>query len=167
MSTAAVALGKIMAARDAGQPIPAGWAVDENGDETTDPRKAKAVLPMAGPKGSGLSLMIEVLASVLAGNPLIALALAGTDDPGGNGVVVALDPAAFGRDFVADVDRLRAVIKRLPPAADADSVYLPGERGFAEMEKRSRTGVPLLRGTASRLLTLASKLKVAAPEHLV
>jgi len=69
MSTASVALGKIMAARDAGRAIPAGWGVDENGEETTDPRKVKAVLPMAGPKGSGLSLMIEVLASVLTGNP--------------------------------------------------------------------------------------------------
>ena len=37
------------------------------GGETTDPQKVKAVTPMAGPKGSGLSLMIEVLASVLVG----------------------------------------------------------------------------------------------------
>jgi ureidoglycolate dehydrogenase (NAD+) len=166
MSTASVALGKIMAARDAGQPIPPGWAVDENGQETTDPRKAKAVLPMAGPKGSGLSLMIEVLASVLAGNPLIAVALGGAGDPGGNGLVAALDPAAFGDDFILEVDRLGAAIKSLPPAAGSDSVYLPGERGFAEMERRSHAGVPVVRGTLSRLLALASKLNVAAPEGL-
>src|SRR5207244_8603669 len=117
MSTASVALGKIMAARDAGQPIPAGWAVDENGQETTDPRKAKAVLPMGGPKGSGLSLMIEVLASVTVANPLIAAALTGGGDPGGNGLVVVLDPAAFGEHYLFEVDRLRAAIKSLPPAA--------------------------------------------------
>ena len=83
MSTASVALGKIMAARDAGQAIPPDWGVDADGRETTDPRKVTAVLPMAGPKGSGLSLMIEVLASVLVGNPLIAVALAAGGDPGG------------------------------------------------------------------------------------
>lgn len=164
MSTASVAIGKIMAARDAGQPIPEGWAVDENGRETTDPRKVKAVLPMAGPKGSGLSLMIEILASVLVANPLIAVALAEGSDPGGNGLVVALDPAAFGDQFLFDVDRLRAAIKNLPPATGLNAVYLPGERGFEEMERRSRAGVPLVRGTRSRLLALASKLNVMVPE---
>ena len=164
MSTASVALGKIMAARDAGQPIPAGWAVDENGENTTDPRKVKAVLPMAGPKGSGLALMIEVLASVLVANPLIAVALTSGGDPGGNGLVAALDPSAFGDQFLFDVDRLRGAIKNLPPAAGMESVYLPGERGFEEMERRSRAGIPLVRGTLSRLLALATKLNVAVPE---
>jgi ureidoglycolate dehydrogenase (NAD+) len=166
MSTASVAIGKVMAARDAGQPIPAGWAVDENGQETTDPRKAKAVLPMAGPKGSGLSLMIEVLASVLVANPLIAVALAGGGDPGGNGLVAVLDPSAFGSDFVSEMDRLCAAIKNLPPAAGMDGAFLPGERGFEEMEKRSRAGIPLVQGTLSRLVVLASKLNVVVPEGL-
>ena len=166
MSTASVAIGKVMAAKDAGGPIPTGWAVDENGQETTDPRKVKAVLPMAGPKGSGLSLMIEVLASVLVANPLIAVALSGGGDPGGNGLVAALDPAAFGDTFTFEIDRLRAAIKSLPPAAGSDHVYLPGERGFEEMEERSRAGIPLVRGTLSRLLSLAAKLNVAVPASI-
>lgn len=166
MSTASVAIGKIMAARDAGKALPAGWAVDENGRETTDPRKVEAVLPMAGPKGSGLSLMIEVLASVLVTNPLISVALGGGGDPGGNGLVIALDPATFGSDFIQDTDRLRAAIKGLPPAPESDTVYLPGERGFDEMEERSRAGIPLVRGTLSRLLSLAAGLGVAVPESV-
>jgi ureidoglycolate dehydrogenase (NAD+) len=166
MSTASVALGKIMAARDGGQAIPAGWGVDADGRETTDPRKVKAVLPMAGAKGSGLSLMIEVLASVLAGNPLIAVALAGGGDPGGNGMVAVLDPSAFGEDFPIEVDRLGAAIQGLPPAAGSERVYLPGERGFEEMERRSSAGIRLLRGTLSRLLALASNLNVVVHEGL-
>ena len=164
MSTASVALGKIMAARDAGQAIPAGWGVDEHGRETTDPGKVKAVLPMAGPKGSGLSLMIEVLASVMVGNPLIAVALTEGRDPGGNGLVAVLDPSAFGEDFPSEVDRLSAAIKDLPPASGSERVHLPGERGFELMEKRSRAGIPLVRGTRTRLLALASKLNVVVPE---
>lgn len=166
MSTASVAIGKIMAARDAGKPIPAGWGVDENGGETTDPRKVKAVLPMAGAKGSGLSLMIEVLASVLAANPLIAVALTEGGDPGANGLVAVLDPSAFGNNFPFEVDRLAAAIKDLPPADGSDGVYLPGERGFAEMERRSDAGIPLVQGTLSRLLVLASNLNVVVPEGL-
>ncbi|WP_258767825.1 Ldh family oxidoreductase [Bradyrhizobium arachidis] len=166
MSTAAVAIGKIMAAKDAGQTIPAGWGVDESGRETTDPRKVKAVLPMAGPKGSGLSLMIEVLASVMVANPLISMALADGSDPGGNGLVAVLDPSAFGNNFTFDVDRLRTAIKALPLADGLDGVYLPGERGFEVMERRSRTGIPLAQGTRSRLVTLAKKLNVVAPEDL-
>jgi ureidoglycolate dehydrogenase (NAD+) len=166
MSTASVALGKIMAARDAGQAIPPGWGVDADGRETTDPRQVKAVLPMAGPKGSGLSLMIEVLASVLVGNPLIAIALTEGRDPGGNGLVTVLDPSAFGEDFAFEVDRLAAAIKGLPPSAGLDGVYLPGERGFETMERRSRDGIQLVQGTRSRLLALAAKLNVVAPEGL-
>jgi len=169
MSTASVALGKIMAARDAGKPIPPGWGIDEDGRETTDPAKAKAVLPMAGPKGSGLSLMIEVLASALTGNPLISVALTQGGNPGGNGLAVALDPSAFGPSeaFVRAITETCAAIKRLPLAADASGVYLPGERGFDEMEKRLRSGIPLAQGTLSRLVALASKLNVATPADLV
>lgn len=167
MSTASVAIGKVMAARDAGKTIPAGWAVDEHGQGTTDPRKVKAVLPMAGAKGSGLSLMIEVLASVLVANPLISVALTEGGDPGGNGLVAVLDPSAFGEGFSTDVDHLCAAVKGLPPAAGSDGVYLPGERGFEEMERRRRAGIPLVQGTRSRLKALASKLNVVVPEGVV
>lgn len=166
MSTASVAIGKIMAAKDAGQAIPAGWGVDEHGRETTDPGKVKAVLPMAGPKGAGLSLMIEVLASVMVANPLISVALTEGGDPGGNGLVAVLDPSAFGNNFTFEVDRLRAAIKGLPVADGLDRVYLPGERGFEVMERRSRAGIPLVQGTRSRLAALAKKLNVAVPEAL-
>jgi len=77
-----------------------------------------------------------------------------------------LDPTAFGEGFPLEVDRLGAAINGLPPAAGSERVYLPGERGFDEMETRSREGIPLVQGTRSRLLALASKLKVVVPEGL-
>lgn len=162
MSTAAVALGKIMAARDAGESIPAGWAVDKDGEETTDPAAAKAVLPMAGPKGSGLSLMIEVLASVMSGHPLIAVALTRGGDPGGNGIVAALDPAAFGTSVPLGtaVQELCDAIKALSPAGGRDAVLLPGERGLKTMRLRLREGIPVSTGTLARLDALGKKLGV-------
>ncbi|WP_296570985.1 Ldh family oxidoreductase [Phreatobacter sp.] len=167
MSTAAVAAGKITAAKDAGRAIPLGWAVDAEGRETTDPAQVKAVLPMAGPKGTGLSLMIEILASVLVGNPLIALALRDGTEPGGNGIVVALDPSAFGAadQFPAGVSDLAAAIKALEPTAGG-TVLLPGERGDGERLRRLADGVPVADGTRSRLSALAEKLGVPVPAPL-
>lgn len=167
MSTAAVAAGKITAAKDAGRPIPLGWAVDAEGRETTDPAVVKAVLPMAGPKGTGLSLMIEVLASVLVGNPLLTVALRDGSEPGGNGIVVALDPSAFGAAdaFPTGVSDLAAAIKTLEPAAGA-VVRLPGERGEGERRRRLVEGIPLAAGTVSRLAALAASLGVEVPGEL-
>ncbi len=163
MSTAAVALGKIFAAKDAGQSIPEGWAVDANGKDTTDPASVAAVLPMAGAKGSGLSLMIEMLASVMAGNAVIGPVLTGLNKGGFNGTVVAIDPAAFGArdDFDTEVTRLADAIHALTPADGFDAVRLPGERGRDTAIDRLKDGIPLADGTASRLLTLAQKLNVA------
>lgn len=168
MSTAAVALGKIMAARDAGKSIPPGWGVDANGADTTDPKQVKALLPMAGPKGSGLSLMIEILCSLLVANPIISASLNGAEDAPFNGLVMAIDPRAFGEKaaFIKAVDQLAEDIKGLPPAQENGDVYLPGERGFAELEKRAREGIPLAAGTLSRLVELAAKQSIMVPESL-
>jgi ureidoglycolate dehydrogenase (NAD+) len=81
-------------------------------------------------------------------------------------MVAVLDPSAFGEHFTLEVDRLRDAIKTLPPAAESDGVYLPGERGFDEMERRSRDGVPLVQGTRFRLRALASELKVVPPDGI-
>src|SRR5262249_58797778 len=76
MSTSNVAMGKVMSARDAGREIPPGWGLDAQGRDTTDPRTLATLLPLGGPKGSGLSFMIECLCSLTVGNPIIAPALA-------------------------------------------------------------------------------------------
>ena len=168
MSTASVALGKIMAAKDAGRPIPLGWAVDADGADTTDPHKVAALLPMAGAKGSGLALMIEILCSLLAANPSIAPALSGGKSGGFNGMVLAVDPGAFGdRDgFLAHVADLADAIHRLEPAANVDQVLLPGERGDATEASRREGGVPVAKGTATKLAALARQLGVAVPPAL-
>jgi ureidoglycolate dehydrogenase (NAD+) len=168
MSTAAVALGKVMSAKDANRPIPLGWAIDAEGAETTDPHKVAALLPMAGAKGSGLSLMIEMLCSVLNGNPAIAPALTGGKGGGFNGMVLAVDPRAFGdpQAFREDVGALMAAIGGLEPASGFDRVRLPGERGYETRRLRERDGIALASGTVDRLIDCARGLGVELPAGL-
>ncbi|NIT77905.1 MAG: Ldh family oxidoreductase, partial [Thermoplasmata archaeon] len=56
----------ILAAKE-GRSIPEAWAVDPEGDPTTDPKRARAVRPMGGPKGYGLAVIIDILSSLLTG----------------------------------------------------------------------------------------------------
>ena len=167
MSTAAVALGKVMAAKDAGRPIPLGWAIDADGAQTTDPHNVAALLPMAGAKGSGLSLMIEILTSILSGDPTIAPALTGQKGGGFNGMVLAIDPRAFGEpdQFLANVASLRDAIAALEPASGFDRVRLPGERGYETARSRNHDGIDLAAGTQKRLAACAQELGVALPDN--
>ena len=168
MSTSTVAMGKVMSARDAGREIPLGWGLDARGRDTTDPRTLATLLPLGGPKGSGLSFMIECLCSLTVGNPIIAPALAAggkLDAPFLNGVAIALDLAVFGdrERILGEADRLACHVAALAPADGVERIYLPGERGDSILQARMRDGIPLPQGTWSRLLACAKALAVAPP----
>src|SRR4030095_12472629 len=72
LATSLVARGNIIAAQKKGQSIPQGWALDPDGNPTTDASAALlgTVLTMAGHKGYALALMVEVLSSVLSGSAI-------------------------------------------------------------------------------------------------
>jgi ureidoglycolate dehydrogenase (NAD+) len=157
-----------MAARDRGEPVPVGWGLDAEGRDTTDPKKIATLLPLGGPKGSGLSLMIECLASLTVGSPLISLALLSgglADNPFLNGVAIAVDLAAIGDldTFTAEVDRLGDAITGLPRAVGVDRILLPGERGDAILAEREASGIPVPQGTWKRIVAAAEGLGVKAP----
>ena len=125
---------------------------------------------MAGPKGSGLSFMIECLCSLTVRNPIVASALeAGgfLDNPFLNGVAVAIDLAAFGdmEHIRAQADRLGDAILALPTAAGVDRIFLPGERGDHTLQEREKSGIPLPRGTWTRLVACAKDLGIAPPQY--
>lgn len=165
MATATVALGKIMSAKQTGQSIPPDWGVDAEGAPTTDAAQVQTLLPMAGPKGAGLSLMIECLASLSAGNPVLAPALAGRKGSHMNGVAIALDLAAFGEvaDYTAQVDELAAAVAAQPRAPGVEALLLPGERGDGEAAQRQAEGIPVPPGVWKQLVEAAEGLGVTPP----
>jgi len=166
MSTGVVARGKLVQARKIGQPIPPGWALDRNGNPTTDPQEALIPLPLGGPKGSGLSLMIELITSLVVSNPIIAGALEGAADGSRhrqNGLVLAINLRRFGdpEAFRAEVDRLITALKALPHAAGVGEVLMPGERGSRTLAERTRDGIPLPRAIVEELRGVAARFGVA------
>ena len=165
MATSVVSMGKLILAKKAGTPIPEGWALDAEGRPTTDPQAARTPLPMAGPKGSGLSLMVECLASLIASNPLLAESLEGTPLGGRhrqNGFIIAIDLAQFGDPsaFRREVDRLVKALKALPLAENTKEILMPGERGRRTLERRTREGIPLPNAVFEELQSLAARLGV-------
>lgn len=167
MSTATVANGKILAARDRREPVPIGWGIDAEGRDTTDPAKIATLLPLGGAKGSGLSFMIECLCSLAVGNPRVAPALTGggVESPFLNGLAIAVDLSAFGdvEAFKREADALGEAIAALPRAEGVERILLPGERGDAILREREAHGIPIPQGTWARLVKAAQSVGVAAP----
>lgn len=104
-STSAVALGKITMAKAAGEPIPLGWAVDENGAPTTDPDAALkgALVSAGGYKGWGFGLMAELLAAGMTGS-VNSLDVAGLKVAEGKPhdlgqFYILMDPGTYHADF--------------------------------------------------------------------
>jgi ureidoglycolate dehydrogenase (NAD+) len=141
-------------------------ALTAEGAPTTDPALAEIPLPVGGAKGSGLSLMIEFLTSVLVGNPIVAEFHSGS--PAGqrhrqNGTVIAVDIGAFGalETFKVQVDAAIDAIKNLPREAGCKEILFPGERGSRAYVERTSKGIPIAPGPWQKLCKDAEKLGVA------
>ncbi|NKB47899.1 MAG: Ldh family oxidoreductase [Alphaproteobacteria bacterium] len=168
MASSAVSMGKVLEARDAGEAIPDGWALDAQGHMTNDPKAASILMPLGGAKGSSFSLMLECLISIMGANPLIEQILRPGGDPTGfrqNGLAIAIDIAAFiGLDeYGQEIDALAAALKALPRAEGVDEIYAPGERGDAVLAEREKHGIPLPQGTWDRLAEAVGPLGVEMP----
>ncbi len=144
-----VARGNILAAKQKGEAIPAGWALGPDGQPTTDPDAALAgtMLPLGDAKGTALVLMVELLAAGLVGANFAAEASSFLDaagpPPGTGQLLIAFDPVAFaGAGSLARFGELARMIEAQPGAR------LPGSRRFETRAAAQRDGLVV----ADRLL---------------
>ncbi|MCF2905486.1 Ldh family oxidoreductase [Octadecabacter sp. CECT 8868] len=147
-STSAVALGKITMAKAAGEKIPLGWAVDANGQPTTDPDAALkgALVSAGGYKGWGFGLMAEVLAAGMTGS-VNSLDVSGLKLPDGKPhdlgqFYILMEP---GADFAARLSRVAQAV------AEQDGARIPGQN----REPMGEIDVPDALWSASRALASA------------
>lgn len=145
MALSAAAMGKIRNAAAAGKPIPAGWATDRDGAETTDPNAAIAgmLLPAAGPKGFGLAFIIDLLCGGLSGGGIggEVRPLFGSLDQPYNcaNLFIAIDVGHFGdaETFRARADAAAQAASSVRRAPGVDRVFAPGELAY---DARARSG---------------------------
>jgi ureidoglycolate dehydrogenase (NAD+) len=170
MATSTISNGRIMQALANGTQLPPGAVLTKNGDPTTDPARAEILLPLGGPKGSGLALMFEMLASVLAAAPIQALALGQQKRRRftQNGAILAIDVSMFRPlvDFIGDADTLAAIIKALPRQKGLDEILLPGERSARTEAVRRKCGIPIPAKLWEELEEIAKAHTISMPAIL-
>ena len=162
ISTTFVAMGKIQAAEREGQSIPEVWAKDYDGAPTTDPARAFSLSPIAGHKGYGLAVMVDVLSTMFSG------ACFGTDiglfsklEKENTGFcLILIDPARFMpiEEFKARVDRYVRMMKDSRRAPGVEEIFLPGEIEFRKFEQMKKSGFSVSEALARELTELAVRL---------
>lgn len=170
MATSIAAGGKLMLAQDKRIPLGEGWAVDAQGNPTTDALLAKYLLPAGGPKGSGLALMFQALTSQMANNPLITPVLGGEPNTfGQNSIVAAIDIGLFTdlEQYKAGIDELIDALKALPKAPGVEEILMPGEPEFNTLAQRTAHGIPIPPGTRDKLQAAAQRFGLDLPAELV
>jgi ureidoglycolate dehydrogenase (NAD+) len=176
MALSTVAAGKIYAAQDLGKPIPNTWLVDGDGLPTTDigdyPRVG-SLLPMAGHKGYGLALLVEVLAAVLTGAAMTSqVRLWGSewDVPTDDGhAFIAVDVGAIMplEVFRERIDWLVREIHSAPKAKGASRIYLPGEMEWEKRAVALERGIDLPDDVRASLIKMAHEVGLDPDELFV
>ena len=170
MATSQVAMGRILLARERGEELGEGWAVDAEGRPTRDANEAVSAVPLGGPKGYGLALMVEVLGGVLPGANIASEVGRMYDDwdrPQDVGhFFLALDPERMiGREAFRDrMDRLWDMLKAVPAAPGFEGVLVPGESEARTHAARSAGGIPIPEKIWRALEEEARVSSVALPE---
>lgn len=142
LSSSAVAWVKVNAAAQAGEAIPLGWALDAQGQPTTDAQAALAgaMAPAAGHKGSALALLVDIMSGGVAGSNFSFEASGFGDNLGGppdvGQVILAIDPTAtMGPGFVERIEAELVALVAQP------GVRLPGDRRIAMRRAAETDGV--------------------------
>jgi hydroxycarboxylate dehydrogenase B len=170
-STSATAEGKVRVKKIAGQAVPEGWLIDNEGRPTTDPNTLYgnppgAILPMGGAqayKGFGLGLMIEILTGALSGGNCAKTV---PYPKKGNCVFMLLiDPARFGGvdHFQSEVTQLTEYVKACPRVEGCPEIILPGDPERRLAAQRMREGIFLDEENWNALVKMAQQFGVQSP----
>lgn len=168
MATSVVALGKVLLAEKRGERVPEGWGVTEAGEPTTDPKailQGGFILPVGGPKGYGLSVMVDVLSGLLSGGVVggdVRSMYRDFSAPSRIGhFFLAVDIGAFVpvEWFEDQVDAYVRYLRATPPAPGVERVMVPGEPEFLRAEA-ARDAVVLPEAVLADVRRLAAEAGV-------
>ncbi|MBI4497577.1 MAG: Ldh family oxidoreductase [Chloroflexi bacterium] len=166
-ATSTVAFQKIAIAGIVGAPIPTGWAADQEGRPTTDPkvaRESRALLPLGGTRESGshkgysLAVLVDVLCGVLSG----AGYSAALDGQAGHFFgAMRIDAFRPADEFKAMMDEMIRALRNSEKAVGEERIYVAGEPDFETEQERRAHGIPLHKDVVAFLRRTAEEQKVA------
>ncbi len=166
MATTAIAGAQVMKYAEQGKTLPEGIAIDNQGNPILDPNKVDegALLTFGGAKGYGLSLMIEILSSVLTGAMFstgVSSMFTNFEQSGGNGhFFIAIDISRF-MEMDTYYERMEELMNLVKESAIGDGkVMIPGETRWEQYENNLSNGVPLDEATVKALQGLSDKYKI-------
>ena len=169
MSTTSIPFGKIALAQKEDRPIPAQWGFNKKGEPETNPTEIVGLHPIAGAKGSGLAMIIDIFGSILTGMPW---------GPYINKMYLEMDqPRKLGHFiYVLDIKRLMPLeqfkqrlgqmlqeLNAMPPAEGFDRVYYPGQLEGERRRQREAEGIPIEPGLYQELRELGAQFEVPFP----
>ena len=150
MATTVQAWGKILHARSRKESIPDTWAVDEQGNPTTDSTKVNALVPIAGAKGYGLMMMVDVLSGVLLGVPFGKHVSSMYHDLSKGRELgqlhIVINPEFFVglEPFKQTISTMLDELKTVAPSAGFKEVNYPGERGRMREKNYEENGIEIV-----------------------
>lgn len=166
MATSEKAKSAVALAEDRGEEIPEKWAIDANGNPTTDPSDFYALQPLGGPKGYGLAFMVEGFCGILMGTVF------GKDVPSSYEklstpqnlahFVGAIDIEAYTTlaGYSERLNEMIAELNDIPTREGFDRVMVPGEPEYETMERRMSNGIPFTTKEWETLAELGKELKL-------
>ncbi|KAJ3499669.1 hypothetical protein NLG97_g137 [Lecanicillium saksenae] len=173
MSPTVAARGKIRKAARRGESIPEGYALDEHGLPTTDPAAALrgVMLPIGGPKGSGLAMMMDIFGGLITGASFggaVNDQYNNVSEPQGVGHwFMVFKPELFldSKRHLADrMDSLLRTVRSSEKAPGCERIFTPGENA-AEIERARREhGIPFTVDEIGQLNSLADQ--IGSPDKL-
>ncbi len=175
MATSTVARGKVVYASKNGKSIPLGWGVDACGADTDDPQKildGGAMLPFGGAKGYGISMIIDILCSCLAGafncrqTPSFWSELDKAQNIGY--FMGAMDVSKFTnyKEYAQKIDAYFEEFKKCPTAPGFDEVKIPGEIEHNNFLKGMQEGIMIPEAVEKELFDLGVKYGLKMAEKI-
>lgn len=158
MATSATAFGKLLHAKETGQEIGKGLAIDKDGNETTNPHQVENLLPFGGHKGSGIALAIDALTGVLMGanfgNHITRMY--GEYDKMRKlaSLVIIIDPTRLGTPlFSSTMALMTQELREVRPVPGVDKVRAPNDPQVEYAAQCDVQGIPVAQGVYDYLIS--------------
>jgi len=161
MATSRVTWNKIIKNREEKEKIPIGWGVNKNGLETTNPNEVSYLLPIGDYKGYGLSMVIEILCSLLTGMPYGREICRMYDAPIENKRMLGHFFMAINIESFEEKDDFKKRLKKLmdevrtEPSKKGKEIMVPGDPEKKQYKIRIKKGIPVDNVTLQKFYEIA------------